>query len=73
MCCVTRQLAIQSALEQVCSLFPDTIRAECKSFVDAYAPAIINLLVQEIQPDRICKLLGLCSESAEGRLVHLIC
>ena len=65
--CVTHQSAIQIALEKVCSLLPDTIRVECTSFVDNYAPAIINLLVQEIQPDRICKLLKLCLSSAGGR------
>ena len=71
--CVTHQPAIQHALERVCSLFPDTIRAECTSFVDNYAAAVINLLVQEIQPDRICKLLNLCPKDAQGTLSRLVC
>ena len=67
-------MAIQNALEQVCGFFPDTISTECQSFVNAYAPAIINLLVQEIDPHEICKQLGLCSSSVanEGKLWNLL-
>jgi saposin len=60
------QPAIQKALENVCSKFPETIRGECKVFVDAYTPAIVNLLVQEIDPKKVCTLLGLCQKTQEG-------
>lgn len=55
--------AIQQALDKVCSLFPITIRDECVQFVNTYAPAIINLLVQELAPQAICKALGLCQST----------
>ena len=58
---------MQSALDNVCNLMPDVLSSECQAFVNAYAPAIIDLLVQEIQPNRKCKLLKLCLSSAGGK------
>ncbi|KAK7506235.1 hypothetical protein BaRGS_00002347 [Batillaria attramentaria] len=58
--------AIENALDKVCTLFPDTISTECENFVNTYAPAVINLLIQELDPkspavesalDRVCNLL----------------
>ncbi|XP_052262832.1 uncharacterized protein LOC127866386 isoform X2 [Dreissena polymorpha] len=57
------EASIKAALEQVCSLLPDTLSTECKQFVDQYAQQIIDLLLQEIDPDQICKLIGLCTTS----------
>lgn len=52
---------IIDALEKVCSLLPETVAAECKSFVDLYGPAVIALLEQELDPKQICTAIGLCS------------
>nr|XP_006811583.1 PREDICTED: prosaposin-like [Saccoglossus kowalevskii] len=51
---------IISVVDKVCEILPSTIRGECKSFVDEYGPAIIQLLVQEVSPDKICSMLKLC-------------
>lgn len=61
----TSEAAIVSALDKVCSVLPDTIKEECKTFVDTYAPAIIELLAQELDPQQICTALGLCK--AQGK------
>ncbi|KAI8521805.1 hypothetical protein Bbelb_015590 [Branchiostoma belcheri] len=60
---------ITDALDKVCSHFPDTIRDECTDFVNEYGPAVIQLLKLELDPQRICKTLGLCDESNSIRLV----
>lgn len=54
---------IEQALEEVCSLLPDTIKQECDDFVKEYGQAVIEMLVQELSPDVICKTLGLCSSN----------
>lgn len=65
---------VERALDKACTYFPETIQAECQSFVNAYAPAVINLLIQEIKPSEVCKKLGLCKEEAtvQTHLPHTI-
>ncbi|XP_025114788.1 uncharacterized protein LOC112576500 isoform X2 [Pomacea canaliculata] len=60
---------IEKALDQVCRLFPASIASQCRQLVAQYAPALIDLIVEELQPDEICSLLKLCSQSnkAAGR------
>ena len=64
------QAEIQKALEQVCDIMPDTIKLQCKDFVDQYAPAIIELLAQELSPDLVCSTLGLCTNKAVKPVKH---
>ncbi|PAA81918.1 hypothetical protein BOX15_Mlig034575g1 [Macrostomum lignano] len=56
------QTEIESALQQVCSLLPQTVRQECDGFVQQYTPIIIQLLVNGLSPQRICTVLGLCTQ-----------
>lgn len=52
---------VQKALDYVCMhVMPEPIRSECKAFVDQYEPVIVALLVKQVDPDKICQLLGLC-------------
>ncbi|KAG5831397.1 hypothetical protein ANANG_G00303310 [Anguilla anguilla] len=50
-----------NAVEKVCSLLPSKLAAQCKDLIDAYGEAIIDLLVQEADPNTVCAVLGLCS------------
>ncbi|KAK6187954.1 hypothetical protein SNE40_005870 [Patella caerulea] len=52
---------VTKALDDVCGLLPTTIRQECVAFVNQYAKVVIELLVQEVDPKVICRLIGLCS------------
>ncbi|KAK2146550.1 hypothetical protein NP493_3647g00003, partial [Ridgeia piscesae] len=52
---------IIQALDKVCGLMPDTIKAECIQFVDEYGKAIIAMLEQQLDPKEVCTALGLCS------------
>ncbi|PIK50803.1 hypothetical protein BSL78_12333 [Apostichopus japonicus] len=57
---------IEAALEKVCSLLPGSISDQCQQFVDQYTPTIINLIVQNVSPQLICRTLGLCKASSES-------
>lgn len=39
---------------------PESIRGECKDFVDTYTADIIALLIREVDPAKICELLKIC-------------
>lgn len=52
---------IIAALDKVCDLMPDTIKAECIQFVDEYGKVIIAMLEQQLDPKEVCTALGLCS------------
>ncbi|XP_074648494.1 prosaposin-like isoform X2 [Tubulanus polymorphus] len=56
---------IVRALDRVCTLMPKTVRAECQSYVNAYAPALIQLLASDIDPQQICTFLGVCSPAVK--------
>ncbi|XP_041363573.1 prosaposin-like [Gigantopelta aegis] len=58
------EAAVEAALDQVCDILPQTISQECKDFIATYGRAIIQLLVQELDPKKICTILGLCSMSS---------
>lgn len=55
------QAEVKKALEKVCSLMPDTVREECAGFVQQYSQVIINLLVQGLDPAKVCTAVKLCT------------
>lgn len=65
------QAQILAALDKVCSILPDTIKAQCTDFVDTYGPAVIILLEQELSPEVVCKTLGLCAGSVKVEMPHI--
>jgi len=55
---------IMAGLEKVCSYLPKAVQNACTSFVDVYGPAIIELLLQELDPEQVCTELGLCGSKS---------
>jgi saposin len=55
---------IMEALETVCTYMPESLKSECKDFVDTYGPAVIKMLIQELNPTEVCQELKLCDQSA---------
>lgn len=47
---------------------PSTISADCTSFVQQYGPEIIKLLLNEVQPKKVCTLINLCTSTAKKTL-----
>lgn len=56
----TVESEIRTALDNVCSLLPNSYAVKCQNFVDKYTETIITLLVQNIKPDMICSVLKIC-------------
>jgi len=59
------QQEIKDALDKVCSYLPSSISSECEQFVNEYAPEILQILAQELNPNMICTSLGLCTSKAK--------
>jgi len=55
---------IKDYIDGLCDDVPGSYKDACKSFVDAYEPVIIEMLVDEIHPSQICKSLKLCAAPA---------
>ena len=45
----------------MCDLLPSSLKQDCDTLVEQYGPVIITLLVNELKPDAVCGVLGLCS------------
>ena len=48
-------------MENVCNILPSSIKSECDDFIEEYTPQIIKLLEEKLQPESLCKQIGLCS------------
>ncbi|CAF4835180.1 unnamed protein product [Pieris macdunnoughi] len=62
---------IKKAVEEACDVLPQSINSECRQFVTEYGPAVIALLVQEIDPASICPAMNLCTSTTEVRRVAI--
>ena len=57
-------MEITQALEEVCTLMPSSIKAQCVTVINTYGPYVIELMAQEMKPDEICKAIGLCKTAS---------
>ncbi|KAL3279381.1 hypothetical protein HHI36_016891 [Cryptolaemus montrouzieri] len=51
---------IKKIIKKACNDLPSSINDTCVSFVEAYEPALVALLAQEIDPSQICPLIRAC-------------
>lgn len=51
------------AVEKVCKYLPDSLSEQCKDLVETYGQAIIDLLVQQVDPKTVCTVLALCNDA----------
>eukprot|EP00163_Fabomonas_tropica_P018134 TRINITY_DN322_c0_g1_i7.p1 TRINITY_DN322_c0_g1~~TRINITY_DN322_c0_g1_i7.p1 ORF type:complete len:443 (+),score=82.91 TRINITY_DN322_c0_g1_i7:670-1998(+) len=56
------EAAIEAALDKVCKVL-GPLDAPCEAFVNAYAPDLIQLLLKESDPTKVCGALGVCKNS----------
>ena len=52
----------------MCGILPKSVSAECKAFVDEYGPMVVKLLLEELDPEKVCETLSLCSQADLQRL-----
>lgn len=73
----TTEAAVTAALEKVCDILPKTIRTECEDLVKQYAPEIIDLLINGLNPQQVCTALKLCTStrltSPEASVECILC
>ncbi|KAL8616914.1 hypothetical protein ACOMHN_041833 [Nucella lapillus] len=50
----------KKALEDFCKLLPSSESTKCLQYVDQYATIIINLLLDDVTPKKVCALLSVC-------------
>lgn len=49
---------VTEVVDDACNKLPKSVNAECKQFVDQYGPAVVALLVQEIDPASVSKYIN---------------
>ncbi|KAJ5072527.1 hypothetical protein M0811_01542 [Anaeramoeba ignava] len=65
---------IEKFLEDVCNMLPSPLNTICDGLIEQYIPVIVNLLVNDYPPDKICALIGLCtSETAPKGIECTVC
>jgi len=57
------QAEIIAAVEKVCSILPSQYQSECNTLIQQYGDSIIQLLVNLVDPQKLCSELKLCASS----------
>ncbi|XP_037274476.1 prosaposin [Rhipicephalus microplus] len=60
---------VKEALDQACSLLPSSLEQKCVEMINNYYDMLVSLLVQELEPDEVCKELGLCPSTKKASSV----
>ncbi|XP_035211397.1 prosaposin-like isoform X2 [Stegodyphus dumicola] len=50
-------------LEEGCARLPSSLAEECKTFVDENIDTVMNIIIQELDPDLVCGMLKICPGS----------
>lgn len=53
---------IKHTLETLCTHLPQKLRVECTDFVDSYARQLVDMLIKDLTPQKICVELKLCTQ-----------
>ncbi|XP_069741979.1 prosaposin [Narcine bancroftii] len=49
-------------IDALLKILPATVKEECADFLDQYGKVLIQLLVQKVDPARVCTFLGVCKK-----------
>ena len=60
---VCLQAALIKAVETVCDVVSGDLKLQCKSEVENYGPAVLDLLQHMDDPVEVCKAVKLCTSS----------
>merc|ERR1719495_2900589 len=58
---------IQEGLHRVCMEAPDTLKDRCQGMVNVYGPAIVQLIIQDVDPKKVCTVLDICDHEKSPR------
>nr|XP_057915091.1 prosaposin [Doryrhamphus excisus] len=59
----TTEEEVIKAVERVCTYLPSSLTGQCKDLIETYGQAIIELLVQQVDPKTVCTVLALCNDA----------
>ncbi|CAG9854593.1 unnamed protein product [Phyllotreta striolata] len=54
---------IAEVIDEACDKLPTSVNETCVDFVNSYAPALIAILAQEVDPSVVCPLIKACPSS----------
>ncbi|KAH9498380.1 hypothetical protein Btru_008134, partial [Bulinus truncatus] len=54
------QAQIEAALDKICTHMPSSLTEECHDFLKTYGPLILQMLIERVQPQKICTAIKLC-------------
>lgn len=57
------QEEIVHEMEVVCRLFPESVKDQCKDFIEVYGQAVIDMLLEATNPEAVCVMLKCCAAS----------
>lgn len=52
---------VEAGLHKICSKLPHTVEGGCDHFVSTYGPALVQMIIHEIDPSEMCSRLQLCT------------
>lgn len=52
---------IKAVVHSICHYLPKSIKTECDNFVNQYGDAMIQLLIESLDPAEVCTELKLCT------------
>jgi hypothetical protein len=64
---------IVKLLNKVCGILPGALGETCKDYVDEYAVALIQLLLNKEDPDTVCTQVKLCDQSEAPKVSDVQC
>ncbi|CAG5121767.1 unnamed protein product, partial [Candidula unifasciata] len=65
------QTEIEAVLDKVCKILPTNWSQQCVIMVETYEPLVVQLLIGELQPEKLCKVLSFCPPSKHEALPHV--
>ena len=66
---------VKNAVESTCDRMPSSVKNKCTNFVETYEPAIVQMIINNIDSNQICTMLHLCNseygdQETEALLEH---
>ena len=57
---------LEKLLQNVCNkMMPANLKQECNQFVQQYGQVIISLLMNQVEPEKVCRFINLCQAHKE--------
>lgn len=62
---------LEKVVERTCAVAPKLYKPKCAEMVSSYAPSIINMLLANAQPEKVCEEIGLCFPNEVSTFIQI--